>query len=653
MPGQPALPGLDAAGEELRVRPGKDQPRGPVARVVLDTPVPHLSQPFDYLIPDGVDVVPGIRVQVRLAGRRTAALVTEVIPETDHAGTLRPLEKVVSSQVVLVPEVLALAREVAAAYAGSLSDVLRLAIPPRHATVERDAAFVAEAVMAPAPAAVGQWDEYTGGPAFLRHLEEASPVRAVWTALPGVQGSRQRWVQDLRAPVAATLRAGSRVLVLVPTTADVEVVADALADLGSVERYHGDLDAAPRYRAFLRILAGGASVVVGTRSAAFAPVPELGLVVVWDPEDESLAERHAPYPSALGVSALRRGTALLVGSVSRSVVAQQLVEDGHAVAISAPREVVRAAAPRVHAPQAGDIRGDTRRIPSAAFDLLRTALQAGPVLVHVPRAGYLSAVRCASCGSRVRCRHCGGPLSIPPRGGAQCQWCARPQQVTCSECGGMRLAAYAVGSERTTDELGRAFPGVPVTLSNARVGITRAVGPKPRLVIATPGSEPVAEGGYAAALILDAAVATARPELAASSQALDRWLQALSLVRPAADGGVALLLGEPDPALAQACVRWDPAGWARRELAEREDLHFPPAWRLARITGPAGALRDVEEEVSERVDCEMLGPSGDALLLRVPRSRGRQLTTALKDIQAERSAKKEEPVRVQIDPLDL
>nr|NLD40854.1 hypothetical protein [Actinomycetales bacterium] len=530
-------------------------------------------------------------------------------------------------------------------------DVLRLAIPPRHATVERNAVVTEVPVEAPAPA--GDWAQYTGGLAFLSHLEGRSPVRAVWTALPGVVDARPRWSHELRAPVAATLRAGRRVLVLVPTTNEVELVAAALSDLGPVERYHGELEPAPRNRAFLGILGGAAAITVGTRSAAFAPVPDLGLVVVWDPEDDSLTERHAPYPAALGVSALRKGCALLVGSLSRPVVAQQLVEDGHAVAISAPRDVVRAAAPRVHAPLPADVRGDARRIPSAAFDLVRGALESGPVLVHVPRSGYLRSVRCGSCGARVRCRHCGGPLSIPPRGGAQCQWCDRPQQVTCPECGSMRLAAYAVGSERTTDELGRAFPGVPLTLSNGRVGITRAVDSRPRLVIATPGAEPVADRGYAAALILDAAVATARPELAASAQALDRWIHALSLVRSVGDGGSAMILGEPDPGLAQACVRWDPAGWARRELAERDDLHFPPAWRVARIQGTPAALREVSAEAAERAGCDMLGPSGETLLLRVPRGRGRTLTTALRDIQAERSAKKEEPVRVQIDPADL
>lgn len=646
MTGQPALPGLAAAGGG---RAPRETRRGPVARVVLDTPVPHLSQPFDYLIPEGTDCVPGVRVQVRLAGRITSGYVTEILTESDHPGTLRPLHKVISTLSVLQPEILALCHEVAAAYGGTLSDVVRLAIPARHATVERNAELAPKEI--PTPEVEGDWSRYTGGPALLRHLSEGSPVRAVWTALPGVEGIRPTWVEDLRAPVAATLRAGRRVLVLVPTAQDVETVAAALADLAPVVKYTGELTAAPRYRAFLQILSGMAAITVGTRSAAFAPVPDLGLVVVWDPDDDSHAERHAPYPNTLGIAALRRGCAVLIGSLSRPVAAQQLIEDGWASAIGAPREVVREAAPRVHVPTPQD-RGDSRRIPSAAFDLVRTALTHGPVLIHVPRAGYLSSVRCASCKAAIRCRHCGGPLALNPRGGSTCTWCDRPNQVACPNCGSNRIAAFSVGSERTTEEIGRAFPGVPVTLSNARVGISRSVSAAPRLVIATPGAEPVAEGGYAGALILDAAVATARPELNSSAQALNRWLSALSLCKPATEGGTAMLLGEPDMGLAQACVRWDPAAWARTELAERTELQFPPAWRLARITGSRAALAAVAADLT-RIETDMLGPSGETLLVRVPRRRGRELSTALRDIVAERSAHKEEPIRVQLDPIDL
>lgn len=625
---------------------------GRVARVVLDTPVPHLDQEFDYAIPEDLDgVTAGARVMVSLAGRSMAGWVVEVRSSTRHPGRLSPIHRLVSPIPVLTPEVLQLCRDVARSCAGTLPDVLRLALPPRQARLEAAADLTPRDVAAVEPVE-GGWEDHTGGPALLRHLREGSAPRAIWTALPGVEGLRPAWMSDLRAAAAATLASRRRVLVVVPTVREVEQVHAVLSGLAPAVQYHGDLKPAARYRAFLAILAGHVDVVVGTRSAAFAPVPDLGLVALWDPDDDNLREQRAPYPTTLGVVVHRRSCAILIGSYNRPLATQQLINDGWAQPVGAARAIVRARAPRVEAPDSGDLRGETARVPSAAFHLARGALETGPVLIHVPLAGYLRAVRCAACQAVVRCRHCGGPLGIGAGGSVSCGWCGRHQVVTCPACGSGRLAAFSVGSERTSDEIARAFPGVPVLLSNARIGITATVDDRPRLVIATPGSEPIAEGGYAAALVLDAAVATARSELDTGSVAIDRWLTALAMVRGADAGGRAMILGNPDPAVAQACVRWDPAGFAQRELEERSELHFPPAWRLVRFDGGVAALGHVARELAGVPHLELLGPVDGRLLARVPRAAGRELLARVRAIQAERSARKEEVVRVHVDPID-
>lgn len=634
--------------------------------MVVDTPIAHLDQEFDYLVPAGMEgVAAGVRVMVPLAGRQTPAWVTQVRGTTDFAGRLSSLQRLISPVPVLTPEVLQLCRDVAAATAGTVPDVIRLAVPARHARVEQ-AADLTPVPLAPAPDAgedVGDgaeqlpgWEHYTGGPALLRHLRAGSNPRAVWTALPGVvQGpeavqGQGRWELELRAPVAATLASGRRVLVVVPTTRDAERLGELLRPLGPVVVTHGELKPPDRYRAFLSALTGRASIVVGTRSAAFAPVPQLGLVAIWDPDDENLTERRAPYPSALTVVAHRRDCAVLIGAHNRPVRAQQAIQDGWAVAIAAPRAVVRQHAPRVSVPDEGELRGETARLPSLAFRTVRAALTEGPVLVHVPLAGYLRAVRCATCRAAVRCRHCGGALRLGPA--VSCGWCGRPQAVSCPECGSTRLAAFSVGSERTSEEVARAFPGVPVVLSNGRVGVTSRVDSRPSLVIATPGAEPIPSDGYAAGLILDAALATARPELDAAALALQRWLHALALLRPQAP---ALVLGGAESAVAGALVRWDPAGHAVRELEERAGLHFPPAWRLARITGEQADLAAVAAALTSTrlAGLQTLGPVEGALIVRVPRELGRALMAALRTIQRERSARKDGVVHVHIDPATI
>ena len=110
----------------------------PVARVLVDVPLAHLDRPFDYLVPERLSesAVPGCRVRVRFAGQLTGGYLLNRAGVSEHPGRLTTLERVVSPEPVLTPEIAALAREVADRYAGTMADVLRLAIPPRHAGAE-------------------------------------------------------------------------------------------------------------------------------------------------------------------------------------------------------------------------------------------------------------------------------------------------------------------------------------------------------------------------------------------------------------------------------------------------------------------------------------------------------------------------------------
>jgi primosomal protein N' (replication factor Y) len=223
-----------------------------------------------------------------------------------------------------------------------------------------------------------------------------------------------------------------------------------------------------------------------------------------------------------------------------------------------------------------------------------------------------------------------------------------------------------VGARRTAEELGRAFPRAVVRTSG-RDGVLAAVGPEPALVVATPGAEPVAEGGYAAALLLDGWALLSRPDLRAGEEALRRWLAAAALVRPASESGRVVVLADPGSPAVQALVRWDPASFAQRELAERATLRLPPAARLASLTGQPAALRGFVQALSLPPLAEVLGPvptgrPGDGidppadqrLLVRVPAGTGRELAVALRAAAGVRSARKDVgAVRVQVDPLEV
>ena len=193
---------------------------------------------------------------------------------------------------------------------------------------------------------------------------------------------------------------------------------------------------------------------------------------------------------------------------------------------------------------------------------------------------------------------------------------------------------------------------------------------EPALVIATPGAEPVAAGGYAAALLLDGWALLGRPSLRAAEETLRRWLNAAALVRPGAP--VVVLADAALPAV-QALIRWDPVTFSEREVAERAQLGFPPAVRMAAVTGPAPAVADFVGSAGLPERAEVLGPvlvetpagrngpeSGpdsepqERALIRVPRSGGLELARALHAAQAQRSARKEGAVvRVQLDPAEV
>jgi primosomal protein N' (replication factor Y) len=704
--------------------------RLPVARVAVDISLAHLDRPFDYLVPASMDeaAVPGCRVRVRFAGQLVDGYLLDRTDSSEHQGRLARLERVTSPEPVLTPEIFGLARAVADRYAGTLADVLRLAIPPRHATAEREAPQAPPRnpehpgqpdrsgnpehpgrLDQPERPEPGSWARYPAGQAFLAALAEGRPVRAAWSALPGPE-----WPAEIAVAAAATAAAGRGTVIVVPDARDLARV-DAALD-GVVHGGHvcltADLGPAERYRRWLAVRRGLVRVVAGTRAAMFAPVCHLGLVVLWDDGDDLHAEPRAPYPHAREVLALRAhrsGAAALIGGFARTAELTQLVAAGWARPLTGRPDALRQAMPQVRAaPDEAELARDaaamTARLPSLALRSARSALSGnarhipsadtrsapapdtrqtpaadtrnalagGPVLVQVPRRGYLAAIACARCRAQVRCAVCGGPLQI---GGSHeipsCRWCgALATDWACARCGSDRLRAVVTGAARTAEELGRAFPGVPVRTSGGE-HVLAEVSAEPALVIATPGAEPVAAGGYAAALLLDGWALLGRPSLRAAEETLRRWLNAAALARPGAP--VVVLADAALPAV-QALIRWDPVTFSEREVAERTELGFPPAVRMAAVTGPASAVADFVASAVLPGPAEVLGPvpaetrapgragpeSGpgaepqERALIRVPRSLGLDLAHALHAAQAQRSARKDgAAVRVQLDPAEV
>lgn len=673
------------AGARRRRRPSPpaDRPpadRDPVAQVVVDTPLPHLDRVFEYVVPhDLADAAqPGVRVRVRMAGRQHDGFVVARAAEADHPGRLSPVLRVVGAEPVLTADVLATARAVADHYGGTLADVLRLAVPPRHARAESAEPPPAEEPAGPAaPPSAGQppgaWSAFPAGPALLRRLAAGEAPVAAWTALPA-QPPGTDWPDAVAEAVAATRSGGRGAVIVVPDRRDVDrVLAAVSAVVGEQDcvALTADLGPEARYRAFLRLLRGHARVAVGTRAAAWAPVRNLGLLVCWDDGDDLHQEPRAPYPhvrEVLRLRAVQEGAGLVVGGLGRSVPLQAWVATGLAADVVPGRSAVRAAAASVLVAGEGrqedrDPAARTARIPSLAWRALRDGLEEGPVLVQVPRQGYVVALACQECRTPVRCPRCAGPVGVPATGTAPvCRWCGLPpaEETRCRACGSGRLRASGVGERRTAEELGRAFPGVRV-LTSGGASVVATVEDTPTLVVATPGAEPWAPGGYRAAALLDGWQLLDRASLDAAVEALRRWAAAAAMVRPAPRGGPGrvVLCGVPPHAqvpAVEALVRWDPGWLAARELADRVELGLPPVRRHVLLRGASAGVKEFAGRLEELGhlplgDVRATGPEESVAVLG--EGRAGSLPADVRAVRATRSARRsDDQVRAVLDPLE-
>lgn len=606
----------------------------PVARVWVEAAVPQLDRAFDYVVPESLsaEAIVGSKVRVVLAGRQVNGWVIERrdTPDTDHE--LRPLRRVLSPHPILTPDHLALLTTIAHRQLGLVSDVLRLAIPPRVAAVDGsfppeerddDAAVprltaIRRGSSAPTDPAMRrpQWADSPHGQDYLTALRGGGSPKAVLVAPRGD-------IDLLLDALTSCWASGRRAVVVVPDHRRLDALTAALDRSAGLEdvkdadkpyaRLSADDPPTRRYRAFLSAVYGRVDLVVGTRAAAYAPLEKVGLLAVWDDGDQSLQERRAPYAHARDVliaRAVHADAALLIAGQSPTTEAMRLVEIGWAGLLQmTPAQDAR---PRVTASgsefeAARDRLAQAARIPSVAFQSARRALNHGPVLVHVARAGYSPVVKCARCFERALCGTCQGPLVV--RAGTQghvmqCSWCARTQtEFECSFCGGTATYQPVAGALRTAEELGRAFPGVPVIASSGEK-IRESVPDTPALVVATPGAEPRVlgaegvESGYAGALILDAESTLARDTLHALEAALRRWFAVMGLVR--ARGEVVATVSENHAI--NALVSCDPVPAIARDYRQRAELGLPPSVRAVTLTGSESGISSFWDRVRSELD---------------------------------------------------
>jgi primosomal protein N' (replication factor Y) len=601
----------------------------PYARVRVDTGVFHLDQLYDYQIPEKLSssIQVGVRVQLPFGSRETEGIVVERVSTPERAGDLKSITRVLSEIPIATFQSLALIDRIAKHYACNPWDVIRSAIPPRVASVDKT--FIVDQT---------------------RQLHKGKHSVEFQTLAPFSQ------THDQLASIVSANRSDGSVLIIAPDEKDVDLFVKALQmqDLQTL-KLTAAMPREERYRNFLQAMHGPNSIVVGTRSAIFVPVKNLATLIVHKESSQDHYEIRSPGWNARKVALIRaefESLKLILTGFSPSMEVSQLIDE-RAVKYSNVKQMVNI---KAFSPNEGAL------LPGRIFSEIKKALDNGPVLFIAPRKGYGNALLCAHCRNVASC-DCGGRLSVSAKGKApSCVHCGKAfQSWKCSFCNRDKQYLAGRGIERAAEEISRAFPGFPVVISAGEV-IKDRVDAKPALVLATAGAQPQVEGGYSAVVILDGMRFFSHTDLRTQERARELFFETSSLM---SKKGIVLLVIDESHPVVSAIARWNVAPLIKRELSERSDLHLPPSVfstvlvmeqsiGIQIVNGLKKALTDGRFPESARIYGPTEISKGQVkVVVHADIKDSQDLTDVVHELQRRRSIAKKDLFTLRVEPYSL
>ncbi len=574
----------------------------PIARVALPVAT---STPFDYWLPEGLPVVPGSLVRVRLGPRRLTGVVLEIVADSAvDRERLQPIGDVVAG-APLPADVIELARFIATYYQESIGLACALAVPPLTRARRAVASKGAPAIHAPR-----------------RELnrDQAAAATAISAAshyvpflLCGITGSGKTEVY--LAAADAVLARGGQVLILVPeinlTPQLVARVQAARPDV-DVAVLHSGLAAGARRAAWLAAADGSASIVLGTRLAVFVPLPALGLVIVDEEHDASYKQQDNVRYHARDVAiwrAHRRNVPIVLGSATPSL------ETWLAAAERRYRrlDLVERANPRATLPKVRLVSQRGALASDGISPELRSALgvrlaRAEQSLVFVNRRGFAPSLVCAACKWEAQCPRCSARLTthrLPPA--LRCHHCGHAERVphACPTCGNVDLVPLGFGTQRLERALAQAFPAARIARVDRDSTRTRGAFAAVRAEVEAHGldilvgTQMLAKGHDFPRLTLVGVLGADNALYSADFRATERLAALLVQVagragRAGAPGEVIVQTDFPDHPVYAALRHHDYATFADALLAERRTAQLPPVVHAALLGAEAHQRADVD-----------------------------------------------------------
>ena len=617
---------------KAEVAPASSGPRAsvlPYARIRVNTGVFHLDQLYDYQVPEKLSALVqiGVRVQVPFGNRETEGIVVTRVAEPERAGELKSISKVLSVVPVATSASLGLIDDVARHFACNPWDVIRSAIPPRVPAVDKIISIDRS------------------------HHENKSKSPIDFQTLAPFFDAHDQVVS-----IALKNRSSGSVLIVAPDEKDVDRILQALHEKDqSGLKLTAAMPRDERYCNFLLAMHGPDCIVVGTRSAIFAPINNLTTVIVHKESSQDHYELRSPGWNTRSVALLRANSEsikLILTGFSPSIEVSQLIDQRTIRYLNSKESV----AVKAFNPSDGSL------LPGRIFSDIKKALSKGPVLFLAPRKGYGNALLCAHCRNVALC-DCGGRLSVAAKAKApSCVHCGKSfQDWKCTFCDRQKQYLAGRGIERAAEEISRAFPNFPVIVSAGDV-IKERIDSKPALVLATAGAQPLVAGGYAAIVILDGLRFFAHTDLRTQERAREIFFETSSLI--SSDGTVLFVIDEAHP-IVSAIARWNVAPLIKRELSERTELHLPPSVFAAVlvmdqsigiqiVNGLKKALLDGRIPDSSKIYGPTEISKGQVkIVIHADTNDAKALTDVVHELQRRRSISSKELFTLRVEPYSL
>jgi primosomal protein N' (replication factor Y) len=572
-----------------------------------------LARPFTYEVPDTVGK--GAVVEIRFANARRRGVVVEVDVEAPEGVEAAAVERVIE---VLPPALVDLGLWIADYYGSTPARALGLVAPdyPSRRGERRHPATSSGLAAEPAPAQLSEAQENA-----LQRVAELVSAGGGNVLLAGATGSGKTEVY-IRACEAA-VAAGRGAIVLVPEIAlTPQTVGRFRVRFGdAVALLHSGLSEAERRDERERILSGEAMVVVGARSAVFAPLASLGVICVDEEHDASYKQESDPRYDARTVAAKRaalEGAVAVFGSATprpESWEALERLELGDRIA--APMPTVRVV----------DLRQEKAYPLSAPLlaELGRLARDGGKAILLLNRRGVAPALHCRACGTTRRCVNCDVALTLHGDGTLRCHHCGvrEPAGDVCPACGSPELARIGAGTQRLERELEKHVPELERIRLDAdaiakptalRAALERFAAADRAVLV---GTQMVAKGhhfvGVELAAVVDADTGLSLPDFRAEERTFQLLTQLAGRSGRDAPGRVIIQTFQPESRAVQHATRHDVAGFLAGELERRRALGYPPFQHLVRILvsgpGEVDTMRALEELKAGLEGFELLGPA--------------------------------------------